>query len=251
MSTTLANQPVAIPQSGFLARHYLFFRRLHSFTGISFGLYLIVHLLVNSTLAQGPNGSGGLDTFQKQVDKIHSLPHLLAIEWAFIYLPIIYHILYGIVITVAGRPNVSHYGYTRNWLYTFQRITAIILIFFLLFHVLTLKGVFGGVMQGALVFDPHAAYYSTVRHLMAAWWIWAVIYPVGVLCATFHLANGFYTAAVTWGVVVSRRSQFRWAGVCGLIFVMTFGLGMAALVGGISNSGDVRDHNQPQQILGV
>ncbi|HQY88973.1 MAG TPA: hypothetical protein PK402_09955 [Tepidisphaeraceae bacterium] len=248
MSTTLAHQTVPVPNRGFLTRYHFLLRRLHSLTGVLFGGYLIVHLLVNSTLAQGPGGAEKLNVFQEQVNKIHDLPHLVAIEWMFIYLPIIYHTLYGIYITVIGQPNIARYGYTRNWLYIFQRITAVILIFFLLFHVLTFKGVLGGVMQGALIFKPDDAYFSTVKHLMAAWWIWAVIYPIGVLSAAFHLANGFYAAAITWGLTISRKAQLRWAAVCALIFFTAFGSGMAALVGAIVNS-NVLDRTQ--QILGV
>jgi len=45
-------------------------RRLHSLTGLIFGGYILVHLLVNATLIQGNNP----DVFQEQVNKIHSLP---------------------------------------------------------------------------------------------------------------------------------------------------------------------------------
>src|SRR5262245_54078245 len=139
MSTTLAHQPVAVPNPGFLARYHFLLRRLHSLTGVMFGGYLLVHLLINSTLAQGTAGAEKLDVFQEQVNTIPGLPHLLAVKWAFIYLPIIYHTVYGIYIMIIGQPNIARYGYTRNWLYMFQRITAFILIFFLLFHVLTFK----------------------------------------------------------------------------------------------------------------
>ena len=41
------------------------------------------------------------------MDKIHSLPFLVLVEWAFIYLPILYHTVYGIWITFTGQPNVG------------------------------------------------------------------------------------------------------------------------------------------------
>src|SRR6187401_2058811 len=56
------------------SRHYFLLRRLHSLTGIVFGGYLIVHLLVNATIAQ----MGAV--FQTQVQKIHDLPFLWAFE---------------------------------------------------------------------------------------------------------------------------------------------------------------------------
>ena len=90
-------------------RAHFLIRRLHSLTGLVFGGYLIVHLLVNATIAQGGT------VYQVQVDKIHSLPFLPVIEWTFIYLPIIFHTIYGIWITITGQPNVSHYPYMKNW----------------------------------------------------------------------------------------------------------------------------------------
>lgn len=233
--TTATVSSLAQAGPGFLAKYHFLLRRLHSLTGILFGSYLLVHLTINATLAQGQHIVDGRDvgSFQSQVNKIHSLPFLEGIEWLFIFLPIIFHTLYGIYIVYSGQWNIQRYGYTRNWLYVWQRITAVVILFFLLFHVLTMKGVFGSVMGGALVFKPDAAYASTVGHLNAAWWIWAVIYPVGVLASAFHLANGFYAAAISWGLTISRGAQLRWAGVCGLIFAASFGAGMVALVAGV------------------
>src|SRR5829696_8640748 len=116
-------------------------RRLHSLTGIVFGGYLVVHLIVNATLIQGVHPH---DVYGEQVAKIHSLPFLSAIEWTFIYLPILFHTVYGIWITVTGQPNVDRYPYRKNQFYVAQRISAIVIVFFMLFHVLTLKyGLFG------------------------------------------------------------------------------------------------------------
>src|SRR5262249_32892219 len=85
--------------------HHFLLRRLHSLTGIVFGGYLIVHLLVNATIAQF--GS----VYQVQVNKIHDLPVLWALEWGLIYLPILYHTVYGIWITVTSQPNLNRYPY--------------------------------------------------------------------------------------------------------------------------------------------
>jgi succinate dehydrogenase / fumarate reductase cytochrome b subunit len=207
-------------------RHFLL-RRLHSLTGIIFGGYLVVHLIVNATMIQGRNP----DVFQNQVDKIHSLPFLTVVEWAFIYLPILFHTVYGIWICVTGQPNVTHYAYGKNVFYTLQRISAIIIIGFFLIHVLGMKGLLGSV----LTFDPHDATRSTARHLNASWWIAYLLYPVGVLASTFHLANGFWTAAITWGLTVSASAQRRWGYVCVFLFLLTFGLGMTAWVAALMN----------------
>jgi succinate dehydrogenase / fumarate reductase cytochrome b subunit len=188
-----------------------------------FGGYLIVHLLVNATIAQG-----GM-VYQQQVDKIHSLPFLPAIEWIFIYLPILFHTVYGIWIIVTGQPNANRYTYAKNWAYVLQRISAMVIVFFALFHVLALKyHVFGD----SLSFDPHRALPTVVRHFDAGWWIVWLVYPLGILASCFHLSNGFWTAAVTWGLTVSARAQRRWGFVCLVLFVITLAAGITALVAG-------------------
>src|SRR5438067_13389906 len=96
--TTATAPDWTVPTIG--GRHHFLLRRLHSLTGIIFGGYLVIHLVVNATLIQG--GVGDEDVYQLQVNKIHALPFLWAFEWAFIYLPIIYHTLYGIWITLTG-----------------------------------------------------------------------------------------------------------------------------------------------------
>jgi succinate dehydrogenase cytochrome b subunit len=200
---------------------YFLWRRLHSLTGLVFGGYIIVHLLVNATLIQGTHP----DVYQIQVDKIHSLPFLWAVEWIFIYLPIICHTLYGIWITVTGRPNVVAYPFGKNYFYLLQRVSALIIAAFVLFHVLAMKGF----LSDQLSFDYQQATASTVRHINASFWIAYVVYPIGITASCFHLANGFWTAAITWGLTVSSASQYRWGVVCLFLFAFTLICGFLAL----------------------
>jgi len=203
-------------------RNYFLLRRLHSLTGLVFGGYLIVHLLVNATIAQGGT------VYQTQVDKIHSLPFLPLIEWTLIYLPIIYHTIYGIWITITGQPNPGNYPYGKNWAYVLQRISAIIIVLFMLFHVLSLKyGAFGD----QLAFEAHNGAMRTVgTHMNVSFFITWIIYPLGILASCYHLANGFWTAAITWGLTVSASAQKRWGFVCAGLFAITYAAGMIALI---------------------
>ncbi len=234
--TTATASDFTVPLLG--GRNHFLIRRLHSLTGIVFGGYMVVHLLVNATIAQG--GS----VYQLQVDKIHSLPFLPVIEWTFIYLPILFHTVYGVWIIFTGQPNVSHYPYEKNWFYLFQRISAGIIVFFMLFHVLALKyGAFGL----NLSFDPHRALGTVGRHLDHGLLVW-IIYPIGILASCYHLANGFWAAAITWGLTISERSQRRWGYVCAGLFALTFIAGMIALVAGANL--DWNDMMETQQRLG-
>lgn len=124
-----------------------------------FGGFLVFHLLVNATLVEGARNPGGPTVFQLQVDKIHSLPRLPLVEWVFIYLPILFHTFYGIWIAATGQPDVDHYGYAKKWFYVLQRASAIVLVFFIMFHVFAMKGVFGGSVGRAMTFVP--AKYAT------------------------------------------------------------------------------------------
>jgi succinate dehydrogenase / fumarate reductase, cytochrome b subunit len=202
-------------------RQHFLIRRLHSLTGLVFGGYLIVHLLVNATIARG-------DEYQVQVDKIHSLPFLPVIEWTFIYLPILFHTVYGIWITFTGQPNIDRYGYTKNYFYVAQRISAFIIVVFMLLHVLSLKY---GMLGTNYAFSPHHALDSVGQHLDHAWLTW-LIYPIGILASCYHLANGFWTAAITWGLTISASAQKRWGYACAGLFAVTFIAGMTALIAG-------------------
>jgi len=219
-ATASTKTDLTVPTIG--GQYHFLLRRLHSLTGIVFGGYLVVHLLVNATIAQGGN------VYQTQVDKIHDLPFLPVIEWAFIYLPIIYHTVYGVWITLTGQPNVGHYPYAQNWGYVAQRVSAVVIVFFILFHVLALKyGLFGT----NLAFSPHGGALKTVaQHMDASALVTWFVYPVGILASCFHLAYGFWMAAITWGITISRGAQRRWAYACAGLFVVVFVAAMLALV---------------------
>lgn len=211
----------ATPQPSLLeGPGYLLVRRLQSLTGIMFGLYLVVHLIVNASIAQYFGSDEHTRyAYQTQVNKIHSLPFLEAVEWSAIFIPFLVHAVYGLWITVTGRPNVSNYPYKKNQFYLLQRITAVTVLLFGLFHVLSLKfGMFGP----RLSFDP-AKSLATIRdHMQVAWWIAYIVYPLGILSATFHTANGFSIGAITWGLAISSAAQRRWGYLCcGLGIVLT------------------------------
>ena len=76
-------------------------RRLHSLSGvIPVGAYMVVHLLTNSTILDSAL------TFQKNVYTIHSLGQILPlVEWVFIFIPLLFHAIFGVVIIRGGLPS--------------------------------------------------------------------------------------------------------------------------------------------------
>src|SRR6185369_12967362 len=109
-------------------------RKLHQLTGIvPLGAFFFVHIYTNSTAMSGPK------VFNDHVADIHDMPYLIFIEIFGIFLPLLFHSVYGILISTEAKPNVISYGFARNWFYLFQRITGIYLFFFLLFHILNFR----------------------------------------------------------------------------------------------------------------
>src|SRR5262249_26456060 len=153
---------------------------------------------------------------------------------------LLYHAAYGIFVARMAKPNVGSYGYMRNWFYLFQRITGVILIFYIGYHVWNTRlfPVFHGADGSGLAVhlqktDPplvsaeymHYYFLEQHFHIQVLW-----IYVVGVACAVFHFANGLWNAAIHWGLTVTPKSQ-RYSGlVCGLIGATLFAAGLATLL---------------------
>ena len=219
----------------FLDRNYFLLRRLHSLAGIvPIGAFLIFHLTTNASIVWGNwlnvahHGHAGVETFQHEVNFIHSLPALILMEIFVLFVPIAFHALIGIVFALTGRINVLTYGYGDNWRYTLQRLSGYLGVVFIFMHITSLRfgWTYGGLMP---VFDaPHAASSTAVHFQDGAWGLFVtVLYLVCVLALVFHLANGLWTAALTWGLVVSEEAQKRWGYVC---IVIGLGLGLATIL---------------------
>ena len=69
----------------------------------------------------------GAEAFNKAAGFMESLPFLLAAELILIYIPILYHGLYGIHIAFTAKENIGHYSLFRNWMFALQRLTGLLL----------------------------------------------------------------------------------------------------------------------------
>ncbi|WP_202617483.1 succinate dehydrogenase cytochrome b558 subunit [Roseimaritima sediminicola] len=215
------------PQDSFYWRHEFAIRRLHSLAGlVPLGAYMVVHLLTNASLLDS------VESFQGAVYRIHSLGLALpVIEWGFIFLPLLFHGLLGVWLIKNGRSNTSHYPYVNNRRYKWQRWTGVIALVFLLVHVFHLHGWFHFHIWldvvahplGMANFRPYNAASSLARAMGS--WPWWVFYLIGVLACVYHLANGLWTAGITWGLWISAAAQERATKIC-----TAFGIGLA-LVG--------------------
>lgn len=106
------------------------YRRLHSLLGvIPVGIFLIQHLVVNHFAASGE------EAFNNAAHFMENLPFRYALEIFVIFLPLIYHAVYGVYIAFTAKNNANRFGFFRNWMFVLQRITGIITLIFVSWHV--------------------------------------------------------------------------------------------------------------------
>jgi succinate dehydrogenase / fumarate reductase cytochrome b subunit len=213
----------------FLVRHEFLVRRLHSLSGlVPVGAYLVIHLLTNASVLDGA------DSFQANVDRIHSLGAILpVVEWTFIFIPILFHAIIGFVIIQGGLPNTRSYPYMTNVGYTLQRATGMIAFVFILFHVLQLHWL-GEPLQRVNPdlfgqFSAEAATSTTATALSG--FVIQGFYLIGVLASVYHLAYGLWTMGITWGAWTSPPAQKRARNVCAVFGVLLAMVGVGALYG--------------------
>ena len=211
------------PSESFFARHQFLIYRLFSLAGLMpVGAFLVVHLLTNASVLAGPG------VFQSRVDMIHSLgPLLVPIEWAFIFLPMLFHAVVGFVIIANGMPNVGSYAYVGNVRYTLQRATGMIAFVFIIWHITQLHWL--GTPFGGGRFDPHHATSSAAVVLRPL--LITILYAVGILSTVFHFSNGLWTLGITWGLWTSPAAMRRANLISIMLGVLLGGAGLGALGG--------------------
>jgi succinate dehydrogenase / fumarate reductase cytochrome b subunit len=181
-------------------------RKLHQLSGIvPLGAFLLEHFYTNSKAVNPANDHAAFNT---AVGELQGIPYILLVEITFIFIPLLFHAIYGLVITWEARPNNLAYPYPRNWFYTIQRLTGLILFFFIAFHVLNMRfGVIPGLgtYRHAVAHNPGDAY-DIVAGEFDKTWIFA-IYVVGIMATIWHFANGIWLFMVDWGIAIGAKAQ--------------------------------------------
>jgi len=203
-------------------RHYL------ALTGFLLGGFLVLHLAINA-LGLWP------DTFQSAVNRNHALGGLLPVlEVGLIFLPLTIHVAFGLRTLRReklkfGVEKHHHGSDLRQWL---QRVTALIMLAFILFHVVTMHRWFGG------RFDPGRAFSSASNAIWQFWHglpaghpgnlLFAQVYLLGIVAAIYHLTNGIATGAEVLGIVSTPVAQERLWRACLIVAPVLLLAGLAA-----------------------
>jgi len=194
-------------------------RRLHSLLGvIPIGVFLTQHLIVNHFVTGGP------ESFNKASNFMGSLPFKIVLETVIIYLPLLYHAIYGLYIAFTANSNVNRFGTFRNWMYLLQRITGVITLIFIAWHVWQTR------VAAALGTEVN---YDMMHDILSSPFMFG-FYLVGILSAIFHFANGLWSFLVSWGITVSPRSQLITTYVTIGVFVILSLISIQTLIAFVS-----------------
>ena len=131
------------------------------------------------------------------------------------------------MIAADARPNITRYPLGRNWFFLMQRVTGVIALIFIGYHVWDTR------------IEYYRGYFGWINpiHVTPEWMaqnIWGVggndwliggLYIVGAVASSVHLCNGIWSFLIKWGITVGPRAQQVSAYVCnfvGLIMSLAF-----------------------------
>ena len=193
-------------------------RRLHSLSGIvPVGAFVFEHVLISNASA-----IGGPAAYARQVRFLASLPLVPVLELFGIWLPILFHALYGFYVWYRGETNVGEYSWTGNWMYTAQRWTGIIAFAYILWHTWTMR--FTGVdlheYPGASFGKVQGEVFQTALFLF---------YVAGLIAASWHFAYGIWLFCAKWGIISGEKARKRFLILCIAFFFVLTSVGLASL----------------------
>jgi len=194
-------------------------RKIHSLVGVvPLGAFLVVHAVTNfQAFERGPEG------FDKGVGFINGMPLIMLLEVFGIYLPLIFHAVYGLYLAYRSNSNTGSFNYGRNWAFTMQRVTGVLTFMFVIWHVYQTR------LQVYLGNVTHEGLGSTMNYISSNP-VYFVLYLIGVVAAVYHFSNGLWAFMVSWGITVGPRAQRVSAIICMGVFVVMAALFVLALI---------------------
>jgi succinate dehydrogenase / fumarate reductase cytochrome b subunit len=180
------------------------------------GAFLVEHFISNAFATNGPYAYAG------QVKFLTSLPFVPVLEIAGIYLPLLYHSIYGFYIWFRGESNVSAYPWAGNFMYVAQRWTGAIAFLYIGWHTYTMR--FTGIH---LLTNSQAAFHKVQVEMQNPWALG--FYVIGIVAASWHFAYGLSLFCAKWGITVSDRSRKAMAAVSAVIAITFIAVGLTTV----------------------
>ncbi len=188
--------------------------KLQSLSGIvPIGAFLAEHIWSNSYALVSV---AKYDTVSRELQQV---PWRILVESGVLWVPLLFHSLYGMYIWWKGKSNVMAHPWMSNWMYVLQRWTGMIAFLFIAWHLYTQRFLGHGMTA-----------YADVQQFMLSP-MNLTFYVVGLLASAFHLGNGIWNFACKWGIAVSQTSQ-RAFGLLGAFVGLSVAFaGIAIVVG--------------------
>ena len=213
-----------------VGKESFFWHKVHSLTGvIPIGFYMLQHLALNSFSLAGPEAFNGVIGFFASVPK-----HLLlALEICVLGIPILFHAVYGLFIVGRAQPNyfATTYKWSQNRMFGLQRWSGVVLFFLLILHVVTTS------VNAKINGEQVILWQAWHEKLTSYGYSVLVLYLLGVLAASYHLAYGIWNFCIRWGITVGERSQIAVQKFAFGFFIGVTLLGWSALYGFLREPG--------------
>ena len=161
--------------------------------------YVFLHLWTNMNSLQGP------EAFDKALLASRGHPAFILFEIFSLGVPLLSHSILGMLEVARGRPNNASYPFFDNLKYILQRVSAVGLLLWIGAHIVKAR------LMPAIECTNAPACSETWMGMHEAFSepVTLVVYALGMLAISYHLANGLYTASMRWGIVVSDAGRRR------------------------------------------
>ena len=179
------------------------------------GVWTVAHLWHNLAALQGG------EAWQRSVTQ-YSHPIAEAATGIVVLVPLGIHAVWGIGRLASSRPSNSRYRSYSNLKYVLQRLSAAGVLLFLGAH-LWLAFLKPRIEEG------HPEAFAAIAEEMHFHTPTLVVYLLGTLGVSYHLANGMQAFCMGWGVVSSARALQRLEWVAIALFVVLLAMSWTAV----------------------
>lgn len=198
-------------------------RRLHSLSGVvPLGAFLVLHLWTATQALLGR------ERFEDAVLESNARAFGTVFEFALVWLPLLFHAGYGVALTFRSQVNVQRYPYGKNWGYVMQRVSGLVAMCFVGFHLYQYRWQrWNGKLTEADFYGELCASLSST-HAGVPWM--ALAYLVGSAAVIFHFAYGLHGFCFSWGITTTRAGTRLSSAVFGSFGVVLFALAAAVVI---------------------
>lgn len=136
--------------------------------------------------------------------------------------PLVLHTVWGVRRMTLAKPNLGRYPTYDNLKYVLQRLSAAGLILFIPAHIWLAR------VWPQVKFGRHETF-ADISHEMRFHGPTLIVYLLGILGMSYHLANGLSSGGMTWGFAASPRAMKRMNVVSVLFFLTLLGMGYGSV----------------------